>query len=311
MIYGNINSITRLRINTDGTGVRSVIFMQGCPLNCFWCCNPETRFGTNYKTLNSDTLYRYIRTDIPYFIQSGGGITFSGGEPLQQADFIKDFVQEYCADFAVDIETSLYATSEALEQLIPIIDVWNVDFKIADEASHIHYTGFSNQTILKNLSLLAKRIPAERIIITFPIIPGCNDSLQQLSQMLDFMKRNGLYRIELHPYRKFAEEKQRKYNLTVRPINALTNAQLRKIRFLLMRKGMSIVHKRRYYNKKKCRYLKKLRKQICKTHNISVSIPKCKFKGNCIGTCPQCESELQIIGSHLITRNAERGIHHV
>jgi len=108
MLKANISSITRLRINEDGPGVRSVIFMCDCPLNCVWCCNPEICLSKSFKTLSVDELYGYISKDIPYFVNSGGGITFSGGEPLLHTDYIKRFIDKYCNSFSVALETSLY-----------------------------------------------------------------------------------------------------------------------------------------------------------------------------------------------------------
>ena len=90
MLTANIQTITRLRINVDGEGVRSVVFMHHCPLRCFWCCNPETRTGEGYRTLTVRELYGYLKRDVPYFEKSRGGVVFSGGEPLLQADFLKD-----------------------------------------------------------------------------------------------------------------------------------------------------------------------------------------------------------------------------
>ena len=81
-ILGKVNSIIRLRINSDGEGVRSVIFLQDCPLSCVWCCNPETRFGNRYKEVTVEQLYELIARDQVYFDSTNGGITFSGGEPL-------------------------------------------------------------------------------------------------------------------------------------------------------------------------------------------------------------------------------------
>ena len=88
-----VNSITRLRIRCDGQGVRSVVFLQGCPLDCFWCCNPEIRAGDDCKTLTGEQLAAYLRRDVPYFLASGGGITFSGGEPFAQAEGYAELAQ--------------------------------------------------------------------------------------------------------------------------------------------------------------------------------------------------------------------------
>ena len=153
----DIHHITRLRINSDGEGVRSVIFVHGCPLNCFWCCNPETRFADNFKTLTPEQLNDYIKKDKAYFQNSNGGVTFCGGEPLLYADFIEEYIKEYCTDFSVNIETSLYVEQTELIKLLPLVNEWYIDFKIFDEQKHIEYTGRSNELIKENLRFLTKK----------------------------------------------------------------------------------------------------------------------------------------------------------
>ena len=125
-ILGKVNSIIRLRINSDGEGVRSVIFLQDCPLSCVWCCNPETRFGSRYKEVTVEQLYELIARDQVYFDATNGGITFSGGEPLSQANFIVNFMTEYGHLFNCNIETSLFASYETIEKVVPYINEWYV-----------------------------------------------------------------------------------------------------------------------------------------------------------------------------------------
>lgn len=299
-----VNSITRLRIRSDGQGVRSLIFLQGCPLNCFWCCNPETRFGDDFQTLTAKALYQCLENDIPYYRFSGGGITFSGGEPLAQARFLRAFIEAYCKEIPVDVETSLFVSEAQLRPLIPLIHEWNVDFKILDEEKHRQYTGVSNRPILQNLRLLAKEVPAERILITIPLIPGHNDSDEDLLAMTAFLKELGLSRIELHPYRKFAEDKQRQQGLTPFELPKLTAERLLRIRALLEQQGMVSVQRSGLYGKEKCRYLKDLRKEACRQYQLPVEIIDCPYTGPCIGTCPRCEAELEEIAA--LIRNRER-----
>lgn len=299
MEKADVNCIVRLRVDADGEGVRSVIFLQGCPLSCLWCCNPETRFSKDFRTLTAPQLYHCIRGDIPYFVYSGGGVTFSGGEPLLQADFLAGFINAYCEGFHADIETSLHAPREALEQLIPLIDTWNVDFKVADAAKHKAYTGVSNETILHNLRLLAERIPKEKIIITYPVIPGFNDAPEQVEQMMAFLREIGVFRIELHPYRKWAEAKHCRYGLKAPQIEPLSPEQERRIRTMLEEGGFTLVSRIGVREKEKCAYLKDIRKTICRAYNLPVEIAECTVTERCAGTCPRCERELEQIGDYL------------
>jgi len=290
-----INSITRLRIHSDGVGVRSVIFMQNCPLSCFWCCNPETRTGNSHKVLSPEALYQYLQGDIPYFLASGGGLTFSGGEPLLYVAFLERFITRYCQNFTVDLETSLYASQQVLETMIPLIHTWNVDFKVFDPNKHRDFTGVSNQKILENLAFLSTQVPPERIILTYPVIPGYNDSKENIVAMIRFMKEHGLYQAELHPYRKIAEEKQQNAGMMATEVPPLSQEQYSQICSLFQENGITLIRRSSLYGKDKCRYLKDLRKQLCREHNLSVEIPECTFKGECVGTCPQCEYELKQI----------------
>lgn len=307
MEKARINSITRLRIAADGEGVRSVIFMQGCPLNCFWCCNPETRTEEGYKTLTPEELYRYVRRDVVYFRASGGGITFSGGEPLIWTDFIHRFIRDCCRDFTVDVETSLDVPEETVRRLAPLVHQWNVDFKVADPEKHRQFTGSTNHRILKNLELLSRLIPRERILITVPVIPGYNDSDEDLGQMMDILRQWGIFRVELHPYRKIAEQKQRSQGWTPREIPTVGREQRKHIVSLLEEGGFTLAERPAPYGKEKCRYLKNLRTEVCQKEQLPVEIARCTVDAPCIGTCPRCEFELDEI-NRLLSRGEKEHV---
>lgn len=297
METAGIHSITRLRINSDGEGVRSVIFMQGCPLDCFWCCNPETRFGSRFRRLTVQQLYTYIREDIPYYLFSQGGLTFSGGEPLLWSSFIKAFAEEYCREFTVDLETSLYAPWENIEPLIPLVHLWNVDFKVFDSLRHEEYTGKSNVLIVDNLRRLVSAAGPEHILITYPVVPGYNDSQENISRMVDLLRELGITRIELHPYRKFAEEKHRKLHRPFREIPEISSQCLKQLLTFFRENGIAPTQRGTIFSKEKCEYLKGLRREICANWDLNVDIAECDITEGCIGTCQKCEQELHEISS--------------
>lgn len=293
-----VNSITRLRIRCDGQGVRSVVFLQGCPLDCFWCCNPEIRAGDDCKTLTGEQLAAYLRRDVPYFLASGGGITFSGGEPLVWGEFLEGFIPQYCRGFSVDLETCLDAPRQRVEGLIPLVDQWCVDFKMADPEKHREYTGHTNDRILENLTLLADRVP-ERILITWPVIPGYNDTDENVTAMIDRLTRLGLKRIEVHPYRKVAEEKQRRTGKSPVEVPELSHSRREQLEQRLREAGFSPEVRTPPYGKEKCEYLKGFRRRLCRDHSLDVEILECPVTEGCIGTCPRCEYELDEIGKQL------------
>jgi len=291
----DFNHITRLRINSDGNGVRSVVFVQHCPLDCFWCCNPETHFDSNYKTLTTKQLYEYVKRDMPYFLSSNGGITFSGGEPLLYASFMEKFITEYCTNISVNIETSLYASQEDILRLIPLIDVWLIDFKVDDAKEHISFTGKSNDIIKTNLTLLASNIDPSKIIITYPMITGFNTSKDNVLGMIGFLKELGLQKIKLHPYRVESETKKRQMSLSYQSVPSLSPELFGEIKDMFQDHGFSVVDGEIVVGKGKCNFLKRIRKQVCKENDIPLEISNCTFEGECTGTCPQCEYELDMI----------------
>lgn len=305
MLTADIHHITRLRINSDGDGVRSVVFVHGCPLNCFWCCNPETRFTDDFKTLTPEQLNDYIKKDKPYFQNSNGGVTFCGGEPLLYADFIEKYIKEYCTDFSVNIETSLYIKQAKLIKLIPLVNEWYVDFKIFDEQKHTEYTGNSNDLIKENLRFLTKKLDSKKIVITFPMITNYNTSAQDMDDMITFLKNLGIHRIALHPYRKEAEEKQKKLGFT--PTNVLeVNSKLHQsVLKKLVENGFEIVERNVLFEKEKCNFLKHIRKEICKSNGIELDINDCSYDGRCTETCPQCECELSTINDYMSIKSCE------
>ena len=297
MEKANISGITRLRINEDGPGVRSVVFMCGCPLHCVWCCNPEVCLSTSYKTLSADELYQYIARDVPYFEKSGGGITFSGGEPLLHTAFISEFIQKHGSGFSAALETSLYTDASNIMKLSPLVDRWYIDFKVSDSQKHRKYTGVSNELIKSNLRFLSDRIDKEKITITYPVIPSLNTSDEDLSEMMTFLSDCGIKTIELHPYRKIQEQKHAEIGLSPTVIGELSGDSYRAIKERLTENGFHIPEISGYHEKEKCKYLKSIRKQICSENKIHLQIRDCKVRERCSGVCRQCEHELDVINN--------------
>lgn len=290
----NINVIIRLRVNSDGEGVRTVVFFYGCPLQCAWCCNPETRFGEKYTVLDTENLYDLISRDLIYFNATDGGVTFSGGEPLLYADFIKKFLDEHkCIN--ANIESSLYCPFEKIESLASQVNEWYIDFKIFDGDKHKEFTGVSNDLIKSNITKLTKLIDSDKIILTFPVIPNVNDSDDNIEQMITFMKSCGLNKVELHPFRKNSEVKYQKLGLEHRSFLELSPIKLSHIKRLFSESRIIVQDRRPIIERSKCDVLKDIRRRYCKENNIGLNIEDCNYQGRCKGTCPKCEEELKII----------------
>lgn len=295
MYLARINSIVRLRFNSDGVGVRTTVFFQGCPLKCQWCCNPETRIESGFHSLTVNDLFDIVSGDKIYFDASRGGVTFSGGEPLIQSEFIKSFLSLYGSEFKANIETSLWAERSHIEMLIPYIDHWFVDLKLMNNDDHIHFTGVSNNIIKDNLLFLSKNIDPKNITAAFPIITGINDSVQNVEEMIAFLKKCDIEKIELHPYRKSSEIKYQKLNLPYQNIDELPKSTLKRITEQLQNNGIKIIKRDTLLSKRKCEALKNIRKSYSKKMEIELDFDECTFKGECCGTCEKCEQELDFI----------------
>jgi pyruvate formate lyase activating enzyme len=247
----------------DGPGIRTTVFLKGCPLNCWWCHNPESQSLQPQKlvrasrciqccacveacpqhgiTLESDgiytdherctrcgecvavcyagatemvgyeadvaTLMQTINSDRVFYDQSGGGVTISGGEPLSQPGFLKEMLQA-CKSSGIHtaVDTSGYTNWRNLEAILTNTDLFLYDLKQMDDNNHKHYTGVSNRLILGNLERLAKS--GATIWIRLPLVPGINDSFENLHALLDFVKPlAGVQQINLLPYHNAAGQK--------------------------------------------------------------------------------------------------------
>ena len=203
----------------DGDGLRTVVFLKGCPLRCKWCSTPESQsmaIEQGYgREMTVEEVMKEICKDEIFFFHSGGGVTISGGEVLAQADFAKAILRA-CRDEGIPaaIETSLFASFDTIQQLLPLLDDMYIDYKIADETLHQKYTGVSNQRIRENLKLVDAAFGG-RIHIRIPTIPGVNMTLENMRDTAEFLK--DLHRVtdvELLPYHRLGLETYRKLGRT-------------------------------------------------------------------------------------------------
>lgn len=213
---GRIFDIKRFSSH-DGPGIRSTVFLTGCPLRCAWCHNPEA-FALDADTLGNtrdvtvSDLIRELERDVPYYDSSGGGVTISGGEPLFQGRFTLDLLASCrkrelhsALDTCGLVDTALLAEAASLADLILY------DLKAMDSEIHRHWTGAPNDRILKNLSMLhGLDVP---VWIRLPLIPGVNDDEANLETMTAFLSANRFRRISILPYHRIAGGKYRRLGL--------------------------------------------------------------------------------------------------
>ena len=166
---------SRLRMTTDGEGVTTLVIFHDCPLRCKYCLNPYS-FATDTKRedLTPEQLYDKVKIDDLYFVATGGGVTFGGGEPLLRADFLKEF-RALCGDrWHLCAETSLNVPAEAVRTAAECMDMFYVDCKDTNPEIYKAYTGIQNTQMLENLRTLISLVGAERVVVRVPLIPGYN-----------------------------------------------------------------------------------------------------------------------------------------
>lgn len=203
----------------DGPGIRTIVFLKGCLLRCRWCCNPESqsyeiqsmkRAGkteTIGRDVTVEEVFETVKKDLTYYRRSGGGVTLSGGESLCQADFALALLKT-CKNFGINtaIETTLSVPFDMIKPLIPYIDTFLVDIKHMNSAKHEEFTTMKNELILQNATRVARL--ARKFIVRVPVIPGFNDTDEEISQIAQFASSlSGVKEINLLPYHRLGYDK--------------------------------------------------------------------------------------------------------
>ena len=217
---GRIFDVKRFSTH-DGPGIRSTVFLTGCPLRCAWCHNPEAfvlhgvNDGANVREVSVPALVRELERDLPYFDRSGGGVTVSGGEPLCQAAFTLDLLRacrERELHAALDtcglVDSANLATAAALARLVLY------DLKLMDPAEHAAWTGADNRRILENLRMLDGS--AAEVWIRLPLIPGANDDDRHLDAVMELLSGTRFRRVSILPYHRIAAAKYQRLGLANR-----------------------------------------------------------------------------------------------
>ena len=228
----------------DGPGIRTTVFLKGCPLRCTWCHNPEgqnaypeiikspngcigchqcedgseikdgqlvyreksiqncpmglLRFSGEIITLH-ELCERILRNK--QLLQSGG-VTFSGGEPLMQSEFLFSCLHELKGKVHTAIQTSGYCDPGTFTKAVELADYFLFDIKLISETLHRQYTGVSNANILKNLAYLASH--SNDFVVRIPLIPDVTDTDENIRAIVNVLKQNRIQYVELLPYNKMA-----------------------------------------------------------------------------------------------------------
>lgn len=189
--------LSRLRMQTDGMGVTTLVAGAGCPLSCKWCINRGILSEKQPELLSPQELFARVRCDDLYFRATGGGVTFGGGEPLLHAAFLAEF-RALCPDWRLTVETSLNVAPELLSQCEKAVDEFVVDIKDWNETVYYAYTGHSGAQARENLRHLLMNCPA-KVHVRVPLIPQFNTPEQQ-SASAAALGALGAENIELFSY---------------------------------------------------------------------------------------------------------------
>ena len=226
MTSGIVFDIKEFTIH-DGPGIRTTVFMKGCPLSCKWCHNPEGQsmepqiiHGLAGERLagqkfTATQLADLLNQQADIFRANEGGVTFSGGEPLMQAKFVGEVI-DLLHGIHVLLDTSGYGSKRNFQNLLDRVDLIFFDIKLIDRFAHQNYTGCDNDLILDNLQILSAS--GKPFVIRVPLVPGVTDTNENLSAIAQTVcELSGLVRVDLLPYNQAAGSKYQFAGMEFKP----------------------------------------------------------------------------------------------
>ena len=191
----------RLRMETDGEGVTTLVAAMGCPLSCKYCINaPLLANKDRFQNVTPEELLGMVKIDDLYFQATGGGVVFGGGESLLHAEFIREFAKIMPKEWKLTVETSLNVPEDNLRTVIPYVDYYIVDIKETDPERYRAYTGMDGERAWNNLKLLADSGLAGKIRVRIPRIPEFN-TVEDVKKSAERVSAIGKFdKIELFSY---------------------------------------------------------------------------------------------------------------
>lgn len=189
MTSARIFAVSRHRLFTDGDGCTTLVTFNGCPLRCKYCLNKISWESEKGRIYTPASLFEEVKIDQLYFLATRGGITFGGGEPLLQAQFINEFRVLCGSQWRLVVETSLNVPLANVKAIDPVLDGYIVDIKDLDPLIYKDYTGADNALVLSNLEWILQQAGPDRVTVRVPHIPGFNtdEDVSRSKKRLDAM----------------------------------------------------------------------------------------------------------------------------
>lgn len=208
MIKGRVHSIETSGF-FDGPGIRTVVFFQGCPLRCIYCHNPDTWEFSKGQDYTVSQLMERILKNKNYYKTSGGGVTFSGGEPLMQPDFLIEMLKacrKSGIHSVIDSSGILIPDKEKLELIIDLSDLFILDIKASDEENYQKMTGRKDYNILQFIDLLNKY--KKKVWARYVLIEDVNDDEEDIKKVKEIINKiDNLDKIEVLPFHQLGSYK--------------------------------------------------------------------------------------------------------
>lgn len=199
MTEARIFAVSRHRLTTDGDGCTTLVTFNGCPLRCKYCLNKVSWKEDGGRVYTPKTLFEEVKIDQLYFLATQGGVTFGGGEPLQQVEFLKEFRALCGTQWKLLAETSLNVDPEKIQDVDAVLDGYIVDIKDMNPEIYETYTGKSNALVIENLEWLLHHGDPSRIVVRVPHIPDYNTD-QDVAKSMVQLKAMGVINFDEFQY---------------------------------------------------------------------------------------------------------------
>lgn len=199
----------------DGPGIRTTVFLAGCPLRCAWCQNPESFRPDVADVMSPQAIVAEVLKDRAYYAVSGGGLTVSGGEPLLHVAPVRALLEEAKRhELHTCVQTSGAVPEQNLEAVLGLVDLFQLDLKHLDPERHRALTGASNERVLRSAAFLVdRRAPVQ---LRMPLLPGVNDDHANLAAAARLLAELEVRALELVPYHRLYLDKYARLGLEPR-----------------------------------------------------------------------------------------------